>query len=99
MIERKFLYEIVEWWDGWNTSEDPADYPNPPIEEIRAYLKALENPPSTPMLDALRKHLDNTPIEELQKEWGEIHAMGFEGPTVGEFHKWVNYKYTRQSNY
>ena len=88
MIERKFLYEILEWWDGWNNAENPPDYPDPPIEDIRAYLTALEKPPLTPMLDSLREHLDKTPKEQLEKEWAEIHAMNFEGPTVGEFLKW-----------
>ncbi len=37
------------------------------------------------LLNELRNHLRNTPIEELRKEWEEIQAMNLGGPTVTEF--------------
>ena len=36
-------------------------------------------------LRLLQKYLDETPEEELKKQWKDIEDMGFEGPTVDEY--------------
>jgi len=52
--------------------------------------------PSTPlskedeMIELLRKHLQETPKEELEKEWAEIEKLGIEGPTVEEYFESLN---------
>lgn len=44
-------------------------------------MGAIENK----MLESLKKHLENTSPEQLQKEWKKIEDMGLEGPTVEEY--------------
>lgn len=39
----------------------------------------------SPMIERLKEHLDSITQEEFEKEWEEIVAMGFEGPTMEEF--------------
>jgi len=43
------------------------------------------------MLKALRKHLRKTSKKQLQKEWAEVEALGFEGPTVEEYFQSIGY--------
>ena len=47
------------------------------IDYITDYCPNLSVIMKTPLLDALKEHLSNTPTEQLQKEWAEIEAMGF----------------------
>lgn len=41
----KMLNEIVKWWDEWNSSDNPTEMENPPINEARKLLAeiALQN--------------------------------------------------------
>ena len=39
------------------------------------------------LAEQLKEVLDNTPKEQLEKEWDDIEKMGFEGPTMEEFLK------------
>jgi hypothetical protein len=50
-------------------------------------------------LMALHKHLDETPLEELEKEWAEIDKLGYKGPTVEEYFQGINPQYQYQKGY
>jgi len=39
----------------------------------------------TEMLDRLREHFNNTPLELLQEEWKQVEQMGFGGPKAYEY--------------
>jgi hypothetical protein len=41
----------------------------------------------TPILNKLRQHLASITPEQFQKEWDEIEAMGFSGPSIEDFLK------------
>lgn len=37
----ELLKEIVEWWEKWNSSENPTVLENPPIEEAKKLLAEI----------------------------------------------------------
>jgi hypothetical protein len=41
----------------------------------------------TPILNKLRQHLASITQEQFQKEWDEIEALGYGGPSMEEFLK------------
>ena len=51
------------------------------------YNQQQETSGKSPIAQQLRKHLDESSPEQLKKEWAEVEAMGFKGPTVDEFLK------------
>jgi len=34
----ELLDEIVKWWDEWNSSDNPTEMENPPIDEAKKLL-------------------------------------------------------------
>jgi hypothetical protein len=40
------------------------------------------------MLKKLREYFDNTPREQVLKDWAEVEAMDMVGPTIHEFMGW-----------
>lgn len=50
-------------------------------------------------LMAFHKYLDETPQEELEKQWAEIDKMGHTGPTVEEYFQGINPHYQYQKGY
>lgn len=39
----------------------------------------------TPMLQKLCEYLENTPREQIERDWAAVKAKGLAGPTVKEF--------------
>ena len=41
------LNEIVQWWDKWNSSENPVEMENPPIDDAKRLLAEMGIVPQT----------------------------------------------------
>lgn len=39
----QLLSEIVEWWENWNSSSEPTEMEDPPIEEAKALLLKFQD--------------------------------------------------------
>lgn len=48
---------------------------------------------SSTMLEQLKKHIHETSLKELKKEWEEIRAMELKGLNVSDFIELLNKKY------
>jgi len=48
-------------------------------------------------IDKLKYHLENTPLEELRKEWAEVDEWKDVGPKAIDFRNFLNNKYVQKN--